>query len=89
MEQKVYITKYALTAGILIRHAEVSSAYWDEKVLYASAKEEMGTSTYRIGTEAFYTLEEAKKNAEERRMKKIESLKKQIKKLENLKIEVK
>lgn len=44
-------------------------------------------SSYGIGSEAFLEKEDAIKNSEERRKKKIESLKKKINKLENLKFE--
>lgn len=76
--EKVYITKYALTKGILEKEASVSD-------LRAFCNGDY--SSYGIGSEAFYTLEEALNNAEERRNKKIESLKKKINKLENLKFE--
>lgn len=82
---KVYITKYVLTSGILEKEARINE-YPDSK---PRAFVNGDYSSYGIGTEAFYTLDEAKKNAEKRRMRKIESLKKQIKKLENLKIELK
>lgn len=82
---KVYITKYALTQGILEKDLEVSPAYYNDKIFYATE----GFYSYRIGTEAFLNIEDARKNAEERKLKKIESLKKQIKKLETLKIVLK
>lgn len=87
MKQKVYITKYALTAGILEKEAEERHDNFNDKVLYALVKEDIGMTCYRIGIDAFYNIEDAKKNAEEKRSKKIESLKKQIKKLENIKFE--
>lgn len=81
--EKVYITKYALTKGILEKEARVSDFGCGRLRAFCNGD----YSSYGIGSEAFYTLEEALNNAEERRNKKIESLKKQINKLENLKFE--
>lgn len=85
MKQKVYITKYSLSKGILEKEARVSDLGYGRLRAFCNGD----YSSYGIGSEAFYTLEEALNNAEEQRIKKIESLKKQIKKLETLKIEVK
>lgn len=86
MKQKVYITKYALTAGITENEAEVKPSCYNDSIYYASVVDNYGGFTsYRVGTDAFYTLEEAVNNAEKKRLKKIESLKKQIVKLEKLK----
>lgn len=81
--EKVYITKYALTKGILEKEARVSDFGCGRLRAFCNGD----YSSYGIGSEAFYTLEEALNIAEERRNKKIESLKKQINKLENLKFE--
>lgn len=81
--KKVYITKYALTKGVIEKDGEIA----DYGNGHVRAFVHGDYSSYGIGSEAFYTKEEALKNAEERRIKKIESLKKQIKKLENLKFE--
>lgn len=83
MERKVYITKYALTAGIEEIEAEIKDFGNGHLMAFANGI----YPSYRVGSEAFYTLEAALKNAEERRIKKIKSLKKQINKLENLKFE--
>ena len=79
---KVWITKYALTSGIIEINAEITdngSAY------------DMGTSfpTYyhEEGKEWHRTKESAIAKAEEMRKKKISSLQKQIKKLENINFE--
>lgn len=82
---KIYITRHALTAGILERDAEVKEYVDGTKLAYVKSD----YSSYRLGADAFLNLEDAKKNAEERRLKKIESLKKQIKKLELFKIKIK
>lgn len=83
MEKKVYITKYALTGGIIEKEARV----YDYGNGHLRAFVNGDYSSYGIGSEAFFEKEEALKNAEKRRTKKIDSLKKQIKKLENLKFE--
>lgn len=87
MEQKVYITKYALTKGILEKDAEVKPSHWDKNILFAWVHGNFGDESFRVGSEAFCTKEEALKDADGKRIKKIESLKKQINKLENLKFE--
>lgn len=45
-------------------------------------------TSFSVGTDVFPTLEEALKDAEKRRQKKIASLKKQLKKLEEMEIKV-
>lgn len=76
---KYYITTYALTQGI--RHVDVDLDHWDQSFVH----ERIGgycRATYKIGTDAFTSRDEAIANAEARRLKKIASLKKQIAKLE-------
>lgn len=88
MGKKVYVTKYALTKGILEIDAIVGQSFYDQNIFYARVCDRyLGTESFRVGLEAFLTKEEALKDAEKRRIKKIDSLKKQIKKLENLKFE--
>lgn len=82
MEERIYITKYALSKGILEKEAVIK--YYGR---YLRAFVKGDYSSYGIGSEAFFKREDALKNAENRRIKKIESLKKQINKLENLKFE--
>lgn len=79
---KVYITKYALTKGIeeeehCIKKSNTLNEY------YVSILN--GYKLYIIGIDAFLTLEEAQSKAEQMRLKKIASLKKQIDKLEKIK----
>lgn len=81
--KKVYITKYALSRGILEKKAEIADFMNGHKRAFV----EGDFLSYRIGSEAFFEKEDAIKNAEKRRNKKIESLKKKINKLENLKFE--
>lgn len=82
--KKVFITTYALTRGIKEEEARIKSFKEGE---YAHIKGEY--IGYAIGKEAFYTLEEAIKKAEEMRKKKIASLKKQIEKLEKMEFNTK
>lgn len=85
METKIYITKYALTKGILEANAIVSRSWWDKNVKFARVA---GYPVdFFIDEEAFLNKGEAIKEAEKMRKKKIESLKKKIRKLEELKFE--
>jgi hypothetical protein len=78
--QKIYITKYALTKGIVEAEAEIKESPYFQKCAYAK--------DYYIGgffnDDFHFTKEEAVAHAEKQRLKKIESLKKQISKLENI-----
>lgn len=72
---KAYITKYALTRGILIKDGEISdSGYFRVEGDYNSYG----------GGEYFIRKNHAVENAEERRIKKLKSLDKQIKKLSDI-----
>ena len=80
---KVWITKYALTDGIIEADAEscgnssIASVSWNN-----------GTRCTKLYWGEYYlSKESAIKKAEEMRQKKIESLKKQIKKLEEMRFE--
>ena len=73
---KVYITKWALTEGVMEREGII-----DGKRVYVEGL----LIRFSIGDDLFLTPEEAKQKAEEMRVKKIESLKKKIVKLEKLK----
>lgn len=79
---KVWITKYALTDGIIEAEGEPYGLEW------VSARWDNG---YRCNDfeqgEWFDTKERAIEKAEEMRQKKIASLKNQIKKLEEMKFE--
>ncbi len=79
---KVWITKYALTKGILEEEGEVSKNNAD----YLMVKDYC-QDFYEEGNEWHKTRESAIKKSEEMRLKKIESLKKQIEKLEKMKFE--
>jgi len=76
---KVYITKHALSTGIekvdtkLYKYA-IDGRYWIVE----------GYNCYYIGKDAFTIESQAIEKAEEMRIKKIASLKKQIEKLEKL-----
>lgn len=76
---KVYITKYALSKGIEkvdteLYKSAISNEYYTRE----------GYNCYFIGRDAFTIESQAIDKAEEMRVKKIASLKKQIEKLEKL-----
>lgn len=77
---RVYITRYALTRGIIELELEEESVSGKG----CSARSDLN-SNFFYGKEWHRTLEEAKKDAESRRDRKIESLKKQLAKLEEMK----
>ncbi len=80
---KAFITKYALTQGILERDGHVSS----DDVLCISGNYSNGSftfTTYYHKGEWFKTKEEAIVKAEEMRQKKIKSLEKQLAKLKEM-----
>lgn len=78
MKQKVFITKYALTKGIEEVEMEVRL---DTRSCYGRYN---GYISLFYNNEFHLTKEDALRDAEKRRVKKIESLKKQIEKLECL-----
>jgi len=85
---KVWITKYALTDGI-IEAQQIPGATYDGKE-YAFFVDENGqyvTGFYIPYRELFWDKNSAIKKAEEMRQKKIASLKKQIEKLEMMRFE--
>lgn len=79
---KVWITKYALTSGIV----EIEGEITESGSLY-DMRSSLPMYYHGEGKEWHRTKESAIKKAEEMRQKKIESLKKQIKKLEEMKID--
>jgi hypothetical protein len=79
---KVFITKFALTKGILEVEAQLSQHHDDMIVVNDGIK---NNYFHWEGTEWHKTIESAKYTAERMRLAKIASLKKQIKKLETLK----
>lgn len=77
---KVFITKYALTAGVKeIETDIIRDRFENEEYVIDDSY-----SYFRIGTNAFTDKSEALKKAEEMRIRKIASLRKQIEKLEKL-----
>lgn len=76
---KVYITKYALTRGILELDAK------DISKSSCTIINKNGWRTYYDGKEWHQTMEDAKLDANSRRIRKIASLKKQLAKLEEMK----
>lgn len=79
---KVWITKYALTSGIIQTEGEVTNS----GALYVLHTGHL-TFYHGEGKEWHRTKEAAVSKAEEMRQKKIESLKKQIRKLEGMTFE--
>jgi hypothetical protein len=83
---KVYVSKYALTIGILERDAEYSHPNPD--MIRAASNEFYhveGREWHRTREEAVKRAEEAVKRAEEMRLAKIASLRKKIAELEKKK----
>lgn len=78
---KAYITKYALTKGILEKEAEECGNGM------IATREKWNAYFHGEGKEWHRTKEEAIKRAEEMRKKKICSLEKQIEKLERMKFQ--
>ena len=73
---KVFITKYALTKGIIELDGEIKGDYFSTK--------QRGFHELFFNKEFYLTREEAVNNSEERRIKKLQSLDNQIKKLSEL-----
>jgi hypothetical protein len=73
----MFCSKYALTTGI--KEFVPTKAFSDSDYVYDGP-----WAMLKIGREAFNTLNEAIADAENRRVAKIDSLRKQIKKLEAL-----
>lgn len=80
---KVWITKYALTDGIVEAEGEPYGLEW----VSASWDNGCRCNDFEQG-EWFDTKERAIKKAEEMRKKKIDNLKKQIEKLEGMRFDV-
>lgn len=78
---KVYITKHWLTSGII----ECETNDIDGEICKVKDNERPSFSTYYHGKEWHKTMEDAKLDANSRRIRKIASLKKQLAKLEEMK----
>jgi tmRNA-binding protein len=72
---KIYVTKYALTTGITAENANVDGAV-------AHWRTGSGWPMHAYKGEWFESSEAALENAEQRRVRKLASLRKQIEKLE-------
>lgn len=76
-----YITVYATTKGVF--KGVVTDVHDYEK--YTSIQFSFNKwASFRLGVDCFASLEDAIRNGEERRLKRIESVKKQLDKLERL-----
>lgn len=76
--QTVWITKYALTKGIISAKVKKHSS---SKFEYLYLENDSPNIIYDLGKNAFLTEDDAKVKARVMRDEKVESLKKQIKKL--------
>lgn len=72
--EKVFITKYALTKGILEKEVKIQ----DHGNGYIRAYEKGGFPSYSLGKECFRTREQAMERAEKMRLKKIAPWRKQM-----------
>lgn len=76
MYKEVYITRDALTTNLIFKtNAEIKPVDDNGAILYAWVPGHKGFDVFRIGKDAFYTIEEARKNVEEKRMKEINRIK--------------
>lgn len=82
----VYITKYALTAGILEYPGEIYNGYLDKSTYWKcyTGPSPSDIILYKYN-EGFLNKDDAIENAERKRAAKLKSLKEQINKLNNLK----
>lgn len=84
-KEKVYLTKYALTRGIIVVEVEFDKKLTlPQKRIYVSSL----STGFTLEQDCFLTLADALIKAEEMRTKKINSLNHQLKKLQKLKFEV-
>lgn len=82
---RVYVTKYALTEGILTMEAQPCQVV----TMIEVKPKDNGFTQYFHNREWHTDLEEAKARAEEMRQNKIKNLKKQLKRMETMEIKVK
>lgn len=80
---RVYVTKYALTEGILTMEAELCHV----GTMIEVKPKSNGFTQYFHNREWYTDLEAAKARAEEMRQNKIKSVKKQLQKLEEMRFE--
>ena len=83
VQKKIWITKYALIRGIL-KYDETSPATYDERDDSVSIKEPgcLSCHFHERGKDWYDNFEDAKKEANKMRLRKIGNLKKQISQLE-------
>lgn len=84
---KVYITKYALTKGLIETDGEIA---YNGEYIRAKVNDPIRISFWDLyvkGKEATFDKQEALEIAEQMRVKKIAALKKQIAKLEKVKFD--
>lgn len=83
---KVYITKYALTQGIIEAEAEAVGPTTSHNMI--STKDKNGRLRHWHGDDWWFELKEALNHVERMRVRRIHSLKRQIEKLERLDINI-
>lgn len=84
---RVWITKYAITSGIFETEVIKSMSEFEDMISYNSYSDNKSNIEHCHKPDWHVDKESAIKRAEEMRIKKIASLKKQITKLENMKFE--
>lgn len=82
---KVYVTKYAMTQGILGPFDVIESNADEDKYVFVRRSPGAYKEFFSLGTNAFECLDDAKDAAEAMRQKKLASLRKSIAKIEALK----
>ena len=85
MKQKVYITEYALTKGIITEMATIKKITYGADMAVIGSSKKVFKDVFFIGVNAFFDKNEAIKNAEKQKLTKIAQLKVQISKLEEIK----
>lgn len=84
----IYVTKYCLTSSIFKIDAQIKENMHFKKGISAYGNLPNSSSTGFYNNDFHLTEEEALKDADNRRIRKIESLKKQITKLEKKQIKI-
>lgn len=82
--EKIWVSKYAIAQGIL----ELGPVKYRDNMVIFKQKNGYLAFYHGLGKEFHFSLEEAQARAEEMRIAKIASLRKQIEKLQTMKIKV-
>lgn len=84
MKQKVYITEYALTKGIITEMATIKKMIYGADMAVIDGANKLPTNVFFIGVNAFLEKKQALEKAEEKKQTKISQLKLEILKLEEI-----